>query len=333
MLRCKTSELSGVATMLMVADITPIFWGPSAIGKTAIIGSDIVPLLSRHYGEEINLHAWQGAGMDERDSYGIPIIDAARKKTTFSQPGIVPDEDGKRHLILIDDMGHMSKSAQQPLYSMLHGKKIGGYRFPEKTHFILASNRKADGGGDNAMLRPLAKRVAHIDVYLDNKGWLEWAKVTGGFDPVLVSFLTLCQDWIYKDDPESLSSTNPRTLEMANRVIKANSLKDAERGIVAICGEGFARAFAQFATDCGAALPKLADIKNSPETAKVPAETHHQYLIAKAISEHMDAQNAHIWAKYLKRLSPDLASMCAKDAETRDSALVGHDVIKDLRIS
>lgn len=331
MLRCKIGDLESTIMMFFKANLTPIIWGDSAIGKTDIIEKCVIPALARDTGDDVILHKWPGAGMDERDSYGVPIVDVANCRTKWSRPAILPEEDGNRHVLFIDDFGHMSKPAQQPLYSLIHGGHIGGYELPAKSHIILASNQKKDGGGDNAMLRPLAKRVAHVLAVLDNKAFLDWATLNG-FDPPLLAFLTLQQEWIYKDDPENPASTSPRKLEMANRILKQNPLKTAEKGLIALCGEGFARACAQFYTDCGANLPKLADIRNNPTGTKVPTETHHQYVIARAISEHIDESSAANWAKYLKRLSPDLASMAAKEAMTREESLKDNAVLKGLRL-
>ena len=331
MLRCKASQLVEVIWPLVKADIPVFIHGKSGIGKSQMIRTELMPLIEREYGPSV-LHDFRLSSKDITDGTGIPTVDQSDKSTIWTRPAFIPKDDGKMHVIFLDEIGHASVQMQHAVgYQLVLDRGLGEYKLPRKHRVILALNIREDKGGDNKLAGPFQNRGAHVVLDLDQSGWIEYA-TQRGIDPRLIAFVKLRPEQLHKMSETSPAWPSPRTIEMLGKVMRENrdDLKSIQNAAQGLCGEGFATEFATFIRDLGAALPKLSDIKANPSRAKVPDDLHHQYVVASAISHHIDKASVDAWVTYLKRLSPDLASMAAHNAMQRDSALSDNKTLKAL---
>ncbi len=331
MLRCKASQLVEVIWPLVKADIPVFIHGLSGIGKSQMIRTELMPLVTQEYGASV-LHDFRLSSKDITDGTGIPVVDQKENATIWTRPAFIPKDDGNMHIIFLDEIGHASAQMQHAVgYQLTLDRALGQYKLPRKNRIILALNKREDKGGDNKLMGPFQNRGAHVEVQLDQTGWLEYA-TTKGLDARLIAFIKLRPELLHKMDENNPAWPSPRSIEMLGRVISENrdNLKSISNAAQSLCGEGFAQQFATFIRDLGAALPKLAEIKANPGRAKVPDDLHHQYVVASAISHHIDKSSVDAWVTYLKRLSPDLASMAAHNAMQRDTALSDNKTLKAL---
>jgi hypothetical protein len=266
----------------------------------------------------------------------MPLIDKDKMATYWTRPAFVPEDDGGMHVMFFDEFGHANAQLQQMTYQIVLDRACGGYPLPKKNRVILGSNTRTDGGGDNKMLKPLENRMAHIEVEVDEPGFIEKTK-EWGWDKRLIAFLKLRPELVHKVDPNHPAFPTPRALENFNRVLKDNEQLDPrllkavlENAAVAILGDGFARQFSSFLDRLTAGLPKISEILENPTKAKVPDDNHFQWLMGGTIARNMTAKNAGAFAKYLARLSPDVASMAVHDAFSRDRALKDIKALSDL---
>jgi MoxR-like ATPase len=338
MLKCKITKLAETVYPLIHADIPVMIKGPTGVGKSAVINSQIMSKIRTDFGEGAKLHDIRLSTKDIVDGTGMPLIDREKMATYWTRPAFVPEDDGEMHVMFFDEFGHANVQLQQMSYQLVLDRSCGGYKLPQHNRVILGSNTREDGGGDNKMLKPLENRMAHVQVEIDEVGFTELTK-EWGWDKRLIAFIQLRPELIHKVDVNHPSFPTPRSLENFNKVLRDSdklgldqrTLKAVlENAALAILGEGFARQFASFLDRLAAGLPKIADILADPAKAKVPGESHFQYLMAGTIARNMTAKNAPIFAKYLARLLPDIASMCVSDAIGRDKALKDIPQLKDI---
>lgn len=326
MLKCKITKLAETVYPLIHADIPVRIVGPTGVGKSAIIKTDIATKIETDFGSCV-MHDIRLSTKDIVDGTGMPLIDREKMATYWTRPAFVPEDDGRMHLMFFDEFGHANAQLQQMTYQIVLDRACGGYPLPKKNRVILGSNTRTDGGGDNKMLKPLENRMAHIEVEVDEPGFIEWTK-EHGWDKRLIAFLKLRPELVHKVDPNHPAFPTPRALENFNKVLRDTEGTDPKllktilgNAAVAILGDGFARQFETFLDRLTAGLPKISEILADPMGAKVPSDHHFQWLMSGTIARNLTAKNAGSFAKYLGRLSPDLASMAAHDAFQRDNSL------------
>lgn len=325
MLKCKITRLAETIWPLILADIVPMIYGPTGVGKSTVIRNDLMAMMEKEYGDCV-FHDIRLSTKDIVDGTGMPVIDKEAMATYWTRPAFIPFDDGKMHVFLFDEFGHASVQLQQMFYSVAEDRALGGYPFPKRHRVLGATNTRTDGGGDNKMLKPLENRMAHVTVEIDTPGLIEKMK-QWGWDSRLVAFLTLRPGEIHNVSQTDPSFPTPRTIEKFNKVLRVLPL-DAkpttlENMAQAICGDGFTRQFMTFIGNLGANLPKIPEILANPSKAKVPTDPHFQYVVASAVAKNIDLKTAVRFAEYLERLMPDIRSMAAHDAIARDQALKG----------
>jgi len=340
MLKCKITQLANVVYPLIHADIPVMIKGPTGVGKSAVINSEIMTKIRTDFGAKSQLHDIRLSTKDIVDGTGMPLINREEMSTHWTRPAFVPKDDDEMHVMFFDEFGHANVQLQQMSYQLVLDRSCGGYPLPKKNRIILGSNTREDGGGDNKMLKPLENRMAHITVEVDEIGFTEKTKLWG-WDKRLIAFLQLRPELIHKVDVNHPSFPTPRSLENFNKVLRdteasgmdPKALKGVlENAALAILGEGFSRQFAAFLDRLAAGLPKIADILADPMKAKMPGDAHFQYLMAGTIARNLTAKNAAAFAKYLGRMSPDVASMCVTDAMGRDKSLKTNEALAALLI-
>lgn len=328
MLKVSTAKMADMIWPLVMADIPVLLHGKTGIGKSQVVRDELMPKITREFGPSV-LHDFRLSSKDIVDGTGIPDVDKEARATYWTRPAFIPADDGKMHVIFLDEFGHASIPMQHAVgYPLVLDRKLGEFPLPKHNRIILATNTMDDKGGDNKILKPLEGRMAHVEVLPDHKSWCATYAVERGLDPRLIAFIRLRPELFHRMDPSNVAWPIPRKHEWLDRILKQNTdLAVVEKCAIALCGDGFASQFMAFLQNLAASLPSLRDIKANPAKCKVPQDLQHQYVVAAAIVPNIKKTDAEIWAVYLKRLAPDIASMAAHNAQ---KAIGNHPALQDL---
>ena len=324
MLKCKVSKLAETIWPLVYVDTPVGVHGLTGIGKTDIISKELMEKILEQWPGAV-LHDFRLSSKEPVDGTGIPKIvqdQDGNWVTIWTRPGFICRDDGLMHVYYLGEIGHATVPMQHIAYQFVRERALGDYKLPKLNRVILDLNTRDDKGGDTKLVPPLQNRMAHVLAELDHPGWIEYAKAKG-IDPRLIAFIKLRQALLHKPDPNNPAFPTPRSIEEVGKTMKAfpENTTYIVNSAIANCGEGFGMQFETFLKDLGASLPKLSEIRANPTKAKVPTELHHQYVVAAAISHEIKDTDAKIWAQYLSRLEPDIASMAANNAQQRDEKL------------
>lgn len=337
MIRCKMHELPQTIWPFILADIPVCVYGLFGSGKSRIMNTTIFQMVKEKYGNDASLHDIRMGQLLREDLTGIPNLSESKDATVWTRPALIPQDDGKMHLMFMDEFGHNnSMDIQHACYGFVLDRLLGSFRLPKQNRIVLATNTTEDDGADMKMLRPLANRIAHIYAELDPVGFIaqtaEW-----GWDVRLRTFLKLRPKFTHvsflRADMPPKSAGNPgqtwgpaepspRMWENVNKIIEnvseAEKIRDLSIGLV---GERAANEFFEILRKIEAKLPPIDAILKDPENCRVPEDLDMQACIADQIEVHASARNAKEFAIYIYRLRPEVAAKCATNIVQRDSKL------------
>lgn len=170
---------------LMKANISPMLWGESGVGKTAIIKQ-----LARHIGYNF-VYLTLAAVEDNSDLIGLlsPVKDELGNDiyVRHLRPDWFPTTH--KNIIFIDEASRMPKSVIQSMLTFILDKKLHTHYLPEDSHIILAANPPTDDyiTGDFTD-KALVSRICHITLEPTKEEFLEYCARESKSDDV-ISFL------------------------------------------------------------------------------------------------------------------------------------------------
>jgi ABC-type branched-subunit amino acid transport system ATPase component len=198
----------------LTADKAIMMWGPSGVGKSAIV---------YQIAEELKMKAINIAlnKINPVDFMGIPVYDKQTNRMVWATPNIFPyvERDGERGILFLDEINTAPMSVQAAAYQLVLDRKIGEYALPKGWIIIAAGNRSKDKGATYKMPAPLVNRfIAHLNIEPDIDAFTEYA-FSKGFEPEIIGFLKWKPDLLHQQPTEIEEGTNfptPRAWENAN---------------------------------------------------------------------------------------------------------------------
>lgn len=260
-------------------DTSAMFWGPPGVGKSEVFEQ---VAKERQWGF-IDIRLLMYNPVDLR---GIPYPNENKTKANWLSPDNLPyeDRDGKRGILLLDELPNAHQSVQTAAYQLIHNKCIGEYKLPKGWFIFAAGNRKEDKAGVQDMPAPLKNRMVHLEINPDFDVWKEWA-YANNVEPNIISFLQYRSDLFYSFDPKvkSPSFPTPRTWKFASdamvktkRSLNNKLLFNIVSGVV---GEGPASELKTF-IDVERSLPNIDKIVNgSYSKSDVPTQVDVTYML------------------------------------------------------
>ena len=70
-------------------------------------GAEVQARMREYFGDTV-IHDFRLSSKDNVDGTGMPDIDKIERATYWTRPAFIPKEDGKMHLIFLDEVGHAS---------------------------------------------------------------------------------------------------------------------------------------------------------------------------------------------------------------------------------
>ncbi|MDR0356020.1 MAG: AAA family ATPase [Deltaproteobacteria bacterium] len=177
--------------LLHVAPVRPVFiWGQPGIGKSALVeqfafsvGLECVSLL--------------GSQLAPEDIIGVPrIVDGC---SVFCPPRNIARQEA--YCLFLDELNSCSMEVQKAFYSLIHEQRLGEYKLPKGSIVVGAGNRAQDSAIVKPMSSALINRMAHFQLKVSSRQWLEWAGLNG-IHPLIMEYVGLRPDHLWSKPPK-----------------------------------------------------------------------------------------------------------------------------------
>lgn len=210
---------AGLLIEAMAHDQSLLLLSPPGVGK-----SELIAQCADRAGLECR--SLLGTQIAPEDVSGIPRIVGDR--AVFCPPRVLLPEDPEPFCLFLDELPATNPDVQKAFYSLLLERRLGEHKLPAGTWVVAAGNRAQDRALVRAMSSALVNRVVILNVRVDTKEWLVWAKANG-VRPEILSFVVFQPDSLARVVPsEPVPFSTPRAWTALSRAL---DLAEA-RGIV-----------------------------------------------------------------------------------------------------
>ena len=150
-----------------------------------------------------------GTQIAPEDVSGVPRIIGER--TVFCPPRVLLPETPERFCLFLDEMPAASPDVQKAFYSLLLERRIGEHPLPRGSWVVAAGNRAEDRALVRSLSSALINRVIILNVRIDVKEWLIWARQAGVRAEIL-AFITFMPQALMRPVPaEPVPFSTPRS--------------------------------------------------------------------------------------------------------------------------
>ena len=321
-----------------IADIGPkitvLAEGDMGIGKTTVL-----KMLAKKLGSEY-IPCYFDCTTKDLGDVTIPNIAKLDDGTGFVR--YLTNEELGAHLdrpiiLMIDEYGKANRAVKNALLRPMLERKIGSYTMHPKSIVFATTNKGAENVGDSleahqrnriAVMRvrkPTAEEWI-VNFALPNALHTAVVGFVNEFKQVLQSYEDVKNPadnvYIFHPQQERAAFITPRSLEAASIILQDginmsdNAKYSALIGAIGRAGALDLMAFVQLANE----LPKLDDIRNSPETAIVPQGSSACVMTVSKIIGSMDKQLVGSAMAYLPRLRTEAQAMFIQTVIKQDYA-------------
>jgi hypothetical protein len=294
-------------------DIPVFLEGPPGVGKSQVwrqIADE----------EKVGFADIRLGQKDVVDLTGVPkVVEYLENKETlyetiWARPSIWPREarDGKRGIILFDEMSDINKAMQSAAYEVILDRRCGPHVLPKQWFPCAAGNRRADRAAAQSMSTALANRFAWLSVVPDARAWLDWA-IPHGVAEQITSFIRFKNTMLHSMEGSDLRAfPSPRSWTQASKVVDAPS--GMRMRLVGGCvGMGAAADLEAF-IQLYSTLPPFETVERNPKGADVPTSAGSKYAMSGALSRKANKQNFGNLMIYAQRLGRDFEIVVGLDA-------------------
>ncbi len=158
-----------------------------------------------------------GTQIAPEDVSGIPRI--VGERSVFCPPRVLLPETPEPFCLFLDELPAATPDIQKAFYSLLLERRIGEHFLPEGTWVVAAGNRAEDRALVRTLSSALVNRVIILNIRVDVKEWLVWAKASG-IRTEIISFITLMPHTLMRDVPrEPVPFSTPRAWAALSRAL------------------------------------------------------------------------------------------------------------------
>ena len=209
------AEAKDVILRSLGADVIPMLWGASGIGKTEMI-EDLISSIDGCRQITLSL-----GNRDPLDFTGVPSIVDGR--TVTNDPDLVPlagdnlglDPEGNPYqsvIVYVDELPEGDIPTLKAVYRMLNERMINNSHIHKNVRFVASGNPTSAGARTEKLIPTVANRMLHVEVKSCYKEWIRWA--TGkGVSPVQRAFIASTPQMLdtYNASSKEDSFATPRT--------------------------------------------------------------------------------------------------------------------------
>ena len=203
---------------------------------------------------------------------------------------------------------------------------VGNHKLHNRVAIVAAGNLETDNAIVQPMSTALQSRMAHLELAVDAKEWVDWAS-SNEIDHRITSYINFRPDALYTFSPDHTDKTYacPRTWEFANRVLKTTVDGSPERlpMLAGTLSEGVAREFTTFCK-IYADLPKIAQIIATPESIKVPQEPSILFALTGSLAHNATTANFEQMMKFINRLPVEFQVVTMRETIRRTKTMMAH---------
>jgi MoxR-like ATPase len=312
----KPSEAIEAMVAAIEAGERPLLVGDPGIGKSDMV-RQVAALMG--FDEVID---WRAALRDPVDLRGVPSVEGGL--TGWNPPRDLPQNDGRRYLLFLDEMNRGQIGVQNGLMQLSLDGRVAEYDLPPGTAIVAAIN--PNGVGTTQTVEALKSRFLRIDLVTDNTDWCKWG-LDHGIEPMVIAYIRFKADDLHRYEPKgSTIGPNPRAWAKVSNILKLKKPRAIERILIAgLVGQEVALRFATFA-DTYRALPNLDALLLNPMAAPVPTEMGALYAVASALGRKATAANLGRVLQYLNRITVERQAeefevFAVRDAVSRDPSI------------
>jgi hypothetical protein len=128
-----------------------------------------------------------GTQIAPEDVSGVPRI--VGERSVFCPPRILLPEDPQPFCLFLDELPACPPDIQKAFYALLLERRLGEHPLPPGTWVVAAGNRAEDRALVRMLSSALVNRLFIINLRVDAKEWLIWAKGAGIRSDILAFIL------------------------------------------------------------------------------------------------------------------------------------------------
>ena len=251
---------------------------PPGVGK-----SDLVA----HTAESAGLpcKSLLGTQIAPEDVSGIPRI--VGERSVFCPPRVLLPENPVPFCLFLDELPACTPDIQKAFYSILLERRLGEHQLPKGTWVVAAGNRAEDRALVRALSSAIVNRVIILNVRVDHKEWLVWAKSNGVRSDVL-SFINFMPEALMRPVPSApVPFSTPRSwaaLSKALDHVENKGVLDREKQRALCFGRITASDAAIFCAMLDQEIEELPDVDDciaNPD--KVPASASAAWFVLQRV--------------------------------------------------
>src|SRR5581483_6934873 len=118
-----------------------------------------------------------GTQIAPEDVSGVPRI--VGERSVFCPPRVLLPERPEPFCLFLDELPACAPDVQKAFYALLLERRLGEHPLPAGTWVVAAGNRAEDRALVRSVSSALLNRVFVLEVRVDVKEWLAWAKANG----------------------------------------------------------------------------------------------------------------------------------------------------------
>lgn len=317
------AQAESMTVTYLKAGLVPFMVGSPGMGKSAIIHK-----IAKDFNlKVIDLRLSQ---CDPTDLNGFPKLSGERgtyaAMDTFPLEGDSIPEGFSGWLLFLDELNGADVSVQKASYKLVLDRMAGMKHLHKKVLIVAAGNETTDNALVEPMSTALQSRLAHIELSMDVKQWLDWA-AENDINHHITGYINFKPGNLHAFDPDHTDKTFacPRTWFFANNVLNTADPDDPNMLplLAGVISEGVAREFLSF-RKLFKDLPKISDVVISPDTVSVPTEPSIVWAMCGSIAHNATDKNLTPLIRYLGRLPPEFQVVCLREVGKRNRTLMKH---------
>ena len=234
-------------------------------------------------------------------------------------------------LLFLDELNSAPPAIQSAAYKVILDRMVGNHKLHKNVAIVAAGNLETDNAIVQPMSTALQSRMAHLELVVDSKEWVDWAS-SNEIDHRITSYINFRPDALYTFSPDHTDKTyaSPRTWEFANRILQVTDAASSEAlpMLAGTISEGVAREFLGFCK-IHLSLPKLAEIIANPTSIKVPDEPSVLFAMTGALGNNAAEDNIGALMKFISRLPVEFQVVSLREIVRRNKKLIQHEAVRE----